>query len=141
MKDTNNIFSYNQWAGGEYTENTNGMETNGIIITTKEHSVIGENSFKIINNTNTTRYGGTSGLSATAGKTYTFKATIYNPLTAVNMLIVDSQWNVQSISIPASNVPVVCSVSFPVSQSTTIYCRFNVLSNFAFVDDLSLTVA
>ena len=141
VKDTDNILTHNQWSGGEYNRNTEGMETNDMIITSNDYSKIGENSFKIINNSDTTKYGGVSAISAIAGKTYTFKATIYNPLTQVNMVIRDTQWNAQSVSIPPSNKAETYTLTLEVSQNTTIYCNFNVLSNFIYVDDISLTAS
>ena len=141
MKDTNNILTHNQWSGGEYDGNTGGMETNGILITSNDYSNIGENSFKIINNVDITRYGGIIPISATAGKTYTFTATVYTPLSAINMVMRDSQWNTQVIGIFPSNKAETYSLTLTVSQNTILYCQFNVLSDFAFVDNLILTVS
>ena len=56
MKDTNNKLDYNQWSAGEYLNSTHSV-TSGSgqnVITTKEFSVIGENSLRIIRTSNTT---------------------------------------------------------------------------------------
>lgn len=60
MKDTNNKLDYNQWSAGEYLNSNQGV-TSGSgqnHITTKEFSVIGENSLRIIRTGNSGRWTG-----------------------------------------------------------------------------------
>ena len=57
------------------------------------------------------------------------------------MVIRDTQWNSRVISIPESNKAETYALTLEVSQNTTIYCNFNVLSNFIYVDDISLTAS
>ena len=52
IKDTENLATYNQWSGGDYSHNTNGLQvyTNQPITITidKDHSTNNDSSFKVV---------------------------------------------------------------------------------------------
>ena len=58
MKDNNNKLDYNQWSAGEYLNSNQGVISGSgqNNITTKEFSVIGENSLKIIRTSNASNW-------------------------------------------------------------------------------------
>ncbi len=139
MKDNSNLLDFNVWSAGEYNKNTNGINTNCIIQTTKEHSNIGENSIKIINNTGSTKSAYSNTISCMVNKTYTLSCTLYNPGSQVNVVLISNKGTYSVVSVPPSNVPKRISVSYTTtSDDSGLTCRWNIFSNYCFIDDIVL---
>lgn len=139
MKDTNNLLDHNIWSAGEYQDNTQGYNTNCIVQTSKEYSLIGENSLKVINDTSSTKSAYTSDITVAGNKTYTLSCILYNPETLVNVVLVSNKGTYSVVSVPASSIPQRINVSYSTTDDSTLTCRWNVFSNFCFIDDVSLT--
>ena len=142
MKDTNNILDYNIWSAGEYQDNTQGYNTNCIVQTSKEYSLIGENSLKVINDTSSTKTVYTSSIDVTSNKTYTLSCVLYNPEAQVNVVLQSDKGTFSVVIVPPADVPQRISVSYTTaSDDSSLVCRWNLFSNYCFIDDVSLTVS
>ena len=141
MKDTTNLLNHNQWSAGEYQENTQGYDTNCIIQTSKEYSKIGENSLKVINNTSSTKSAYTPTFTVASNKIYTLSCIIFNPETQVNVVLLSNKGTYSSVEVPPSNTPRRVSVSYNTTDDASLMCRWNIFSDYCFIDDVSLTVS
>lgn len=140
MKDTTNLLNHNQWSSGEYTDNTQGYDTNCIIQTSKEYSKIGESSLKVINNTSSTKSAYTPSIAVASNKTYTLSCILYNPeASLVNVVLLSNKGTYSVVSVYPSDVPQRISVSYTTSDDSSLACRWNIFSNYCFIDDVSLT--
>ncbi len=138
MKDNNNLLGYNTWSAGEYSENTNGINTNCIIQTNKEYANIGENSIKIINNTETTKSAYTDNISCSTNKTYTLTCIIYNPDSRVNLVLMGSTGTYSVVGVTPSDSPKKVDVSYTTTNDTYILGRWNIYSDYCFIDNIKL---
>ena len=138
MKDTTNLLDYNVWSAGEYTNNTQVYNTNGIIQTSKEHSFIGENSLKIIT-TSGAIAAYTPSITVASNKTYTLSCILYNPESQVNVVLASNKGTFSSVAVPPSGSPQRISISYNTSDDSSLICRWNLFSNYCFIDDVSLT--
>ena len=89
MKDNNNKLDFNQWSCSEYNNNLNGFYVTGANLyqITNQYSTIGENSLKLINNTNSMMGYRTTPIVVQQDKTYKLTANIYAPISTVNMVL------------------------------------------------------
>lgn len=138
MKDTNNKLDYNIWSAGEYQDNTQGYNTNGIVQTSKEHSFIGENSLKIINNTTSGIAAYTPAITVESNKTYTLSCVIYNPKSQVNIVLASNKGVFSSVAVPPSDSPQRINVSYNTTNDSSLTCRWNLFSDYCFIDDVEL---
>lgn len=139
MKDTTNKVEHNVWSCGEYNKNTNTFSTTGEIQTTKEYSLIGENSLKIINHTSGTINATTNETTCDTGNTYTLTCTLYNPNTQVNVVLLSNQNTFSVVAANPSDKPQEISVSYTtVTGDINLRARWNVFSNNCFVDNIRL---
>lgn len=141
MKDNNNLLNYNQWSTGEYQDNTEGYLTNAIIQTSKEYSMIGENSLKVINNTSSTKTTYTSPINVASNKTYTLSCILFNPKSQVNVVLESNKSTYSVVSVPPSDKPQRIIVSYSTTDDSSLNCRWNIFSDYCFIDDVSLTAS
>ena len=141
MKDTNNKLNYNQWSTGEYQDNTEGYSTNAIIQTSKEYSMIGENSLKVINNTSSTKTTYTSRINVASNKTYTLSCILFNPKSQVNVVLESNKSTYSVVGVPPSDKPQRITVSYSTTDDSSLNCRWNIFSDYCFIDDVSLTAS
>ena len=141
MKDTTNLLNHNQWSAGEYQENIQGYDTNCIIQTSKEYSKIGENSLKVINNTSGTKSMYTSAFTVASNKTYTLSCILFNPESMVNVVLISNKGTYTVVSVYPSDNPQRISVSYNTTDDSSLACRWNIFSDYCFIDDVSLTAS
>lgn len=139
MKDSNNKVDYNVWSCGEYEDNTQGYDTNCIVQTSKEYSLIGENSLKVINDTSNTKSAYTSAIAVASNKTYNLSCILYNPESQVNVVLISNKETFSVVVVPPSDSPQRINVSYSTTDDSTLTCRWNIFSNYCFIDDVSLT--
>ena len=140
VKDTENLFRHNVWSAGEYSNNIDGFyeSSNNIYEITKIYSDIGENSLKLINNTSSVKAYTTLSVDVEKNKNYKLSASIYAPVSRVNMLIQQNGGEYNYITIYASNKPQNVSVTINSGDYTSLLCRWNVFTGYIYIDNIKL---
>ena len=141
MKDTNNLLDYNAWSAGEYENNTDSMTPTALeIATTSNYSDIGENSFILINNTDSLSNAQTKPVNISSNTTYTFSTVVYTPITGCNLILISDKSKYGTVAVSKSDKPQIVSVSYTTdSLDSRLYCRVTVPSmSRVYIDNLRL---
>ena len=149
MKDTNNLFSYNQWTAGEYNNNLNDFTLNNTQqqqnIISNDYSKIGESSLKMISS-QTGDYIRIWYSNELKNKNVTSKIHIKSEET-IDVLLREYDSNNTLISLKHTTFSGCGNVSLSLTSSNTTNNKFLLqISNIpkdkiVYVDDIMLTAS
>lgn len=142
MKDKNNLFKYDLWSSGEYSDNLTDFNPN-IVISNSNFSIIGEKCLNITNNTNDIISLTIPVIPVESDKTYTLSCDILTENT-VNMVIQSSTTGRYVFTrVTPSNDIQSASVSYiAMGDDANIQIRWNIFTKeLIYMDNLELTVS
>ena len=142
MKDNNNKLDFNQWSCSEYNNNLNGFYVTEVNLyqITKQYSTIGENSLKLINNTNSAMGYRTTPIVVQQDKTYKLTANIYAPISKVNMVLQQEGGSYEYVSVNPSSKPQTVSVTINSDNYSNLIVRFNIYTGYIYIDCLNVSL-
>ena len=82
-----------------------------------------------------------SRINVESNKTYTLSCILFNPKSPVNVVLESNKSTYSVVSVPPSDNPQRITVSYSTTDDSSLNCRWNIFSDYCFIDDVSLTAS